>query len=135
MKGLSLVPNKRLEEDLKQILNVETCKPVGTPTTKAWSFQAGDQEILDEKACKLYRAAVGKLLFVAQDRADIKHATKECARDLAEPAGLSTRKVKRVVRYLAGTSITARVSRRTRELGAILTSTVTLFGQRARTRN
>ncbi len=52
----------------------------------------------------MYRAAVGKLLFMAQDRVDIKYATKEYARDLAGPTGLSMRKVKRIVKYVAGTA-------------------------------
>ncbi len=93
-EGLVTVPNKQLLEDLKEILNMSSCRPVGTPATKAWSYQEGDQEELSAADHTLYRTAVGKLLFVAQDRADIKYATKECARDLATPTGLSMRKVK-----------------------------------------
>ena len=98
------VPNKQLLEDLKEILNMSTCKPVGTPATKSWSYQAGDQEELSAADHSLYRTAVGKLLFIAQDRADIKYATNECARDLATPTGLSMRKLKRVVKYVEGTA-------------------------------
>ena len=103
-EGLVTVPNKQLLEDLKEILNMSSCKPVGTPATKAWSYLAGDQEELSAADHSLYRTAVGKLLFVAQDRADIKYATKECARDLATPTGLSMRKVKRIVKYVEGTA-------------------------------
>jgi hypothetical protein len=103
-EGLVTVPNKQLLEDLKEILNMSSCKPVGTPATKAWTYQAGDQEELSTADHSLYRTAVGKLLFVAQDRADIKYATKECARDLATPTGLSMRKVKRIVKYVEGTA-------------------------------
>ena len=74
------VPNKHLLEDLKKVLKMSTCKPVGTPATKAWTFQAGDNEELSPADHSIYRTAVGKLLFMAQDRADIKYATKECAR-------------------------------------------------------
>ncbi len=42
-------------------------------------------------------------MFMAQDRADVKYATKECAREVASPTGLSMRKVKRIVKYVAGT--------------------------------
>ena len=77
---------------------------MGTPATKAWTYQAGDQEELSTADHSLYRTAVSKLLFVAQDRADIKYATKECARDLATPTGLSMRKMKRIVKYVEGTA-------------------------------
>ena len=43
-------------------------------------------------------------MFMAQDRADIKYATKECARELSAPTGLSMRKVKRIVKYVEGTA-------------------------------
>ncbi len=77
---------------MKQIFKIESCKPVSAPATKTWTFQAGDQEILGEKAHKLYRTAVGNLLFVTLERRDIKYTTRECARDLEEPPGLSMRK-------------------------------------------
>ena len=98
------VPNKQLLEDLKEVLNMSTCKPVGTPATKAWTYQAGDDEELSAADHSIYRTAVGKLLFMAQDRADIKYATKECARELPAPTGLSMRKVKRIVKYVEGTA-------------------------------
>ncbi len=52
----------------------------------------------------IYRTAVGELLFMAQDRADIKHATKECARELSAFTGLSMLQVKRIVKYAEGTA-------------------------------
>ena len=78
--GSVTVPNKQMLEDLKEVLNMSTCKPVGTPATKAWTYQAGDDEELSAADHSIYRTAVRKLLFMAQDRADIKYATKECAR-------------------------------------------------------
>ena len=98
------VPNKQVLGDLKEVLNMSTCKPVGTPATKAWTYQAGDAEELSAGDHSIYRTAVGKLLFMAQDRADIKYATKECARELSAPTGLSMRKVKRIVKYVEGTA-------------------------------
>ena len=92
------VPNKQLLADLKEVLSMSTCKPVGTQATKAWTYQAGDAEELSAGDHSIYRTAVGKLLFMAQDRADIKYATKECARELSAPTGLSMRKVKRIVK-------------------------------------
>ncbi len=97
------VPNKQLAEDAKELLSVGTCKPVNTPVTKARSYWAEDQGRLDEAAHNVYRPAVGKLLFMAQDRADVKYATNECARDLAERAELSTRKVTCIVKYVVCT--------------------------------
>ncbi len=78
--GLVTLPNKQLLAGLEEVLNMSTCKPLGTPATKAWTYQAGDAEKLSAGDHSIYRTAVGKLLFMAQDRANIKYATKECAR-------------------------------------------------------
>ncbi len=74
--GLVTVPNKQLLADIKEVLNMSTCKPVGNPATKAWTYQAGDAEELSTGDRSIYRTAVGELLVMAQDRADIKYATK-----------------------------------------------------------
>ncbi len=92
--GLVTVPNKQVLADWNKVLNMSTCTPVGTPATKAWTYQAGDAEALSAGEHSIYRTAVGKLLYMAQDRANIKYATKECARELSAPTGLSMRKVK-----------------------------------------
>ena len=97
--GLVTVPNKQLLEGLKEVLNMSTCKLVSTSATKAWAFQAATL-----RSCRRRTTALTKLLFMAQDRADIKYATKECARELAAPTGLSMRKVKRIVKYVEGTA-------------------------------
>ena len=38
-EGLVAVPNKHVLEDPKEILNMSSRKPVGTPATKAWSYK------------------------------------------------------------------------------------------------
>ena len=89
--GLVTVPNKQLLADLKEVLNMSTCKPVGTPATKAWTYQAGDAEALTAGEHSIYRTADETLLFMERDRADIKYTAKECARELSAPTGLSMR--------------------------------------------
>ena len=77
--GLVTVPNKQLLEDLKEVLNMSTCKPVSTPATKAWTFQAGDNEELSPADHSTYRTAVCMLLFCPRTPSDCHPSRTETA--------------------------------------------------------
>ena len=51
---------------------------------------------------KVYRTAVGKLLWLALVRGDIAYATKELSRDVTAPTMQSVAKCKHLLRYLIG---------------------------------
>ena len=50
----------------------------------------------------MYRTAVGKLLYMCQERADIMNSVKETARKITCPTESHEMNVKRIVRYLKG---------------------------------
>jgi hypothetical protein len=50
-----------------------------------------------------YRSGAGLFQYIAEDRADLKFSTKELLRDASGPTALSKKKLKRMVRYIAGT--------------------------------
>ena len=53
----------------------------------------------------MYRTAVGKLLYLCQERADIKYTVKETARKIMCPTESDEMNVKRITRYLKGVPI------------------------------
>ena len=56
---------------------------------------------------KVYRTAVGKLLWLALVRGDIAYVTKELSRDVTAPTMQSVAKCKHLLRYLIGTRMCA----------------------------
>eukprot|EP00971_Amphidinium_carterae_P313618 6233283-Amphidinium_carterae.1 len=80
---------------------METCKIAPTPSTM--SGGGDDQTALDLGEVKVYRSAVGSLLYMASDREDIQWEVSKLARRLKEPRGCDLKLLKRVARYLQGT--------------------------------
>ena len=64
--------------------------------------QGSSRQELSEDEAQIYRSVVGKLLFISKDRPDLGFAVKELCRDVKNPLGRSWRKLKRCLRYLAG---------------------------------
>ena len=58
---------------------------------------------LDQGRRKLYRTAVGKLLWATPVRPDISFAVKELSRNLQAPTQQDEKQLKHVLRYLKGT--------------------------------
>ena len=85
------------------LYNMVKAKAVGTTGTTSFSHRLvlGDPLSADEH--KVYRTAVGKLLWLALIRPDTSYATKELSRDLTAPTNRSLLKLKHLLGYLAGT--------------------------------
>lgn len=95
--------NDSLAASILENAGMTNCMMVVTPAMKSWSYKSGDELPLSEEEHRLYRGIVGQLMYVAADRADLKFATKEAARETSQPTQLSMRNVKRIIKYLAGT--------------------------------
>ena len=78
-------------------------KAVGTTGTTSFSHRLDLDDPLSTDEHKVYRTAVGKLLWLALIRPDMSYATKELSRDLTAPTNQSLLKLKHLLRYLAGT--------------------------------
>ncbi len=91
---------------------LENSKPVNTPGTKL--VNASDEsEIVDET---LYQSAVGSLLYLSGwTRPDIAFGVNNVARFCSKPTKEHWTAVKRILRYLKGTSDYAYCTRKTME--------------------
>ena len=67
--------------------------------TKLYADDKGDK--VDPK---LYRSMIGSLLYLTASRPDIMYAVCVCARFQANPNETHLKSVKRIVRYIKGTS-------------------------------
>eukprot|EP00971_Amphidinium_carterae_P332409 6466558-Amphidinium_carterae.1 len=104
-KGMWIRPNsERYIGKALALMNMEECKPVPTPMVSEVDVEdeVSDPELDNERA-KRYRTVTCTLLYLSQDRCDVQYAVKELSRELAKPRESSERRMKRVLRYLAGT--------------------------------
>ena len=84
---------------------MEHAKPATTTGDKlGQSDDPGDpvNQPLDPARHKLYRTAVGKLLWATPVRPDISFAVKELSRSLQSPTLQNEKQLKHVLRYLKG---------------------------------
>ena len=104
-KGFIRRPGATYIQDTLELAGMPDCSSAVTPgsSTPSAAELQGKDELLTGQDLWLYPQVVGRLQFLAGDRADIQFACKECARDLAAPTASSLLKLKRLLRYLAGT--------------------------------
>ena len=91
------------EEVLKKF-GMESCKPVATPAEAGQKLTKGtkDSEYVDKV---LYQSAVGSLLYLSmRTRPDITFTVSRVARFCSNPTTQHMRAVKRILRYLRGTT-------------------------------
>ena len=79
------------------------CNPATTTGTTAGKANIEGEQLLDQREHQQFRRLVGKLQLLAYTRPDISCATKELARALQEPTIKDQKKLRHLVRYLAGT--------------------------------
>ena len=90
---------------LFKMYGMEHCKACSTTGDKlAQSTDPADpiNQALDPARHRLYRTAVGKLLWVTPVRPDISFAVKELSRSLQSPTQHDEKQLKHVLRYLRG---------------------------------
>ena len=90
---------------LFKLCRMEHAKPSSTTRDKlGLSEDPGDpiNQPLDPARHKLYRTAVGKLLWATPVRPDISFAVKELSRSLQSPTQQNEKQLKHVLRYLKG---------------------------------
>jgi hypothetical protein len=100
-EGLFTAPSRRLIDDVLSLVDLSGCRPVTTPMEKM-KAESSDCEVLGDADAQIYRSVVGKLLFISKDRPDLGFTVKELCRDIKGPHKRSWRRMKRCLRYLAG---------------------------------
>ena len=80
-----------------------SCNSANTPGTSALKANIDDDELLSTDQHEAFRRIVGKLQWLAYIRPDMAYAIKELARSIQQPCIRDQRKLKHLIRYLAGT--------------------------------
>ena len=93
--------NPKYIRNVINVLGVEEAKPVMTPSVKRTPTTESLVELEGERRA-MYRTAVGKLLYMCQERADVMYSVKETARKITCPTESDEMNLKRIVRYLKG---------------------------------
>ena len=88
-------------QQLNLVGNANT-KSVTTPGIKDKQVDESGDELLSAKDATHYRSLVMRIAYLAQDRADLQFAAKECARGMSKPTRGDQLKLKRIGRYLKG---------------------------------
>ena len=99
--GIFLSQVKYLK-DLLKIFVSESCKPIGTPMITGHKLSSKDETPTIEQ--KKYRSMIGGLQYLTHTRPDIENAVGIVARFQANPKEYNYAIVKRIFRYLKGTS-------------------------------
>ena len=80
-----------------------SCNSANTPGTSALKANIDDDELLSTGQHKAFRRIVGKLQWLAYICPDMAYAIKELPRCIQQPCIRDQRKLKHLIRYLAGT--------------------------------
>ena len=102
--GLGVRPDRRHVRSLLRELVMETCRSVSTPlslTVEKEGDRRDRPEVSAELATK-HRAAVARVVYLAQDRLDLGVAAVELAKTMAIPRDGDNERLKRVARHLHG---------------------------------
>ena len=104
-EGLEYEADRKHRKILLQMSGLdEGSKFVGSPAVKEGEGSEWvDEEVeLQGSERRRYRDMTARLNYMGQDRSDVQYATKELSVNMAKPTVGGLRKLKRVVRYLAG---------------------------------
>lgn len=97
-----MIHQQKYLKDLLKKFNINDAKPYDTPMSTGGKLDADDKgEDVDEK---LYRGIIRSLLYLAASRPDIMFSVCFYARFQGKPKESHLKAVKRIFRYLKGTS-------------------------------
>ena len=100
--SIDVCMSQKYIDTILDLYGMKDAKPVATTGTVTINKTVPDTPLSPEEH-KVYRTAVGKLLWLALVRGDIVYATKELSRDVTAPTMQSVAKCKHLLRYLIGT--------------------------------
>ena len=86
----------------KPAMNKYQQKRLGAKKAKKLEVAANSSFVLSPTDATMYRALAARCNYLSQDRPDIAFASKELCREFSVPSQTSFKKLKRLVRYLAG---------------------------------
>ena len=99
--GIFISHSKYIKEMLKKFI-MEYCKPVSTPMIIDYKLSKDDES--KEVDQRLYKSMIGILLYVAASRPDVMQVVGQVERFQTTPKEAHVLEVKRIFRYLKGTT-------------------------------
>ncbi|KAG7564815.1 Retrotransposon Copia-like N-terminal [Arabidopsis suecica] len=97
--GIS-VSQRKYALDLLESVGLLGCKPVSTPMDSTVQLTTESGDLLPDAT--VYRALIGKLLYLTITRADITFAVHKLSQFLSQPRTLHLEAAHRIIRYLKG---------------------------------
>jgi hypothetical protein len=99
-----LLSQEKYANDLLQKVGMNNCKPVSTlmSTSEKLSLQGGEPVGLNDST--QYRRIIGALQYLTLTRADISFAVNKVCQFLHSPTTIHWTTVKRILRYLKGST-------------------------------
>ena len=64
--------------------------------------EEGDEEDMEREEAKTFRGLAARMNYLAQDSPDLQYPAKEVSREMARPKRGAWRRLKKVVKYVAG---------------------------------
>ena len=101
-EAIELYMKSEYIDRMLELYDMKSCKPNAAPGADTLRKKL-DVEPLSNEAHKLYRRAVGQLLWLANVRPEIMFAVKELSRGLSAPTTEHEAKVKHLFKFLSGT--------------------------------
>ena len=95
-RAYSVDANPKYIRFVLTVLGLEDSRPVATPSVKRTPTTESLVELENEKRA-VHRTAVGKLLYMCQERADIMYSVKETARKILCPTESDEMNMQRIV--------------------------------------
>ena len=103
--GRLVIPSGKYVQRVASELGLLSAKPAPTSETEAHRRKLEDQQFsLSTVDASRFRSMACCLLYVAHDMGEIQHGVRELTCDLREPTTASIARLKRVARYLLGTT-------------------------------
>jgi hypothetical protein len=107
-----ILSREKYANDLLQRVNMQICKTVDTPLSVTEKLSLEDGDVLSSDDSTRYRSIVGALQYITLTRPDIAFSVNKVCQFLHAPTTVYWTSVKRILRYLRGTtSLGLRLSR------------------------
>jgi hypothetical protein len=103
-RGYKLRLPKEYYDKFIKLAGMELAKPMSTPAVAVSRQDSHDETTVDKLTHAWYRSCVGSAMYMVQYRPDMAFAVKELARDAASPSPSSIVRLKRLARYVRGTT-------------------------------
>ena len=103
--GMVVTMSKKYIESLKSLLEVPENRFKKVPTSTAYEKMPKDETPLDAEKARKYRAAVGILIYISPERADVQASVRLLGSWVTKPRWCDWMELKHLVQYLSFTCV------------------------------